>query len=218
MNKQLSDFLTRASRARVVHALVLTRVLIGALLLSGCVSATAYEQATSAAEVEREGQRRALARLEQSDEKLRRLEAERAALEGQLAAREEQGATSELSVTRVSKERDEQAELVVQLRGELERLGEHLKVFSEQKGALSSEKLELEAELDRVRAEMTRLRAEINALERPAELRAKTDPDAAFDKAPSDADVLGEPEAPAEDATANDADAASDAPEESPES
>lgn len=161
MKNQIVDLVRRTSRARFVHVLVLTRVAIGALLLSGCVSATQYEQAVSAADVEKEGHRRAEVARVEIETKLKQLAAEHAALEKRLAAHEESMSAAEMSVTTTSKERDEQADLVTQLRAELERVGAHLQAYSADKDTLGEEKVALEIELSQTKEEILRLRADL---------------------------------------------------------
>lgn len=73
---------------RGYHVLVVTRCVLGLLLASGCVSKPAYEQVSSAIEVEREAHKRTYGELERHQAKLRALEAgaEDAAPKGAVAA------------------------------------------------------------------------------------------------------------------------------------
>jgi outer membrane murein-binding lipoprotein Lpp len=57
---------------RLAHLLV-TRAVAFSFALSGCVPATKYEQVSSAAEVEREGHRRAVLQLNAQEEELKRV-------------------------------------------------------------------------------------------------------------------------------------------------
>lgn len=61
---------------RAFHLAVITRCLIALLFASGCVSKPAYEQVSSAAEVEREAHRRTHALLLEKEAKLKALEVE----------------------------------------------------------------------------------------------------------------------------------------------
>ncbi len=112
MKTTAKAMLKRATRARWVHAVVLTRVIVGALMLSGCVSATAYEQANSATDVEREGRRHALAQLEKAEAELVRLSSAREALEQRLIDEQEAMSASRLDKTTTEKERDQQVATV----------------------------------------------------------------------------------------------------------
>ena len=226
MKNQIVDLVRRTSRARFVHVLVLTRVAIGALLLSGCVSATQYEQAVSAADVEKEGHRRAEVARTETETKLKQLAAEHAALEKRLAAHEQSMSAAELSVTTTSKERDEQAELVTQLRAELERVGAHLQAYSSDKDALGEEKVALEIELSQTKEEILRLRADLldaqpalagagaplvdesnekkDAPEADSEAQAKTDDAKSDEAAAPEADASSEAAAPSDDTASDD--------------
>ncbi len=135
-------------------------------MLSGCVASTSYEQATSTAEVQLEAHRRTQKKLElleaaQSarDERLRAALAERDELRAALAAREGDVSEAKLGALTVQKERDQQTDLVTQLRGELARVGSHLETYA-------GEKSDLAAKLDKVTAERDRLRAENERLQR----------------------------------------------------
>lgn len=59
---------------RALHVAVITRCLVALLFASGCVSRPAYEQVSSAAEVEREAHRRTHAELVLKEAKLKELE------------------------------------------------------------------------------------------------------------------------------------------------
>jgi chromosome segregation ATPase len=154
MKATATDILKRTSRARWVHAVVLTRVIVGALLLGGCVSKTSLEQADSAIDVEREGRRRTALQLAAAEGEVERLKAEREALLEKLQNEEEETSSSLLDVTMTQKDRDHQAELVTQLRGELARVGEHLKSFAGDSLALTEQKQQLEAQVVNLRAEL----------------------------------------------------------------
>ena len=154
MKTTAKALLKRATRARWFHAVVLTRVIVGALMLSGCVSATAYEQANSATDVEREGRHRALVRLENAEAELVRLSGDRDVLAQRLVEEEEAVSASRLDKTTTEKDRDQQTELVTQLRGELALVGEHLKIYADERETLNGEKQALEAELSRAKTNL----------------------------------------------------------------
>lgn len=183
MQSRAQVLLSRACRARTVHALVLTRVLIGALLLSGCVSATSYEQVTSAAEVEREAHRRTKLRLEVLESRVAELEAERAQLSQKLALEEESAASAAMNVETTKKERDLQSDLVNQLKSELERVGGHLKSYAEEKDSLAKQKSDLESELAEAMTEVERLRGSSPAPE--SEIAREKPPKEELDESPS---------------------------------
>ena len=133
------------------------RVLASSVMLGGCVQATAYEQATSAAAVQAEGRRRLGEELAQKSAELlalrqerERLQAENARLSGELRRREGAMDQAELELVLAKQERTEEASLVQQLRGDLARVGSHLDVFAD-------EKADLDAALQAARAENERL-------------------------------------------------------------
>jgi len=97
------------------------------LCLNACVSRLNYEEATSAADVEREGRRRA-------ELELAAIKARVAELEGELKARNDAGdqrlAEEKFERNVASKEHDEAVSLVTQLRGELARANEHIESYA----------------------------------------------------------------------------------------
>jgi hypothetical protein len=118
------------------------RVLVplGALLalsgLNSCVSRLNYEEATSAAEVEREGHRRAELDLSAAKARIAELEGE---LRARLDAREQRMAEEKFQNNVASKERDETVSLVTQLRGELARANEHIEAYARSNARLEHE-------------------------------------------------------------------------------
>jgi chromosome segregation ATPase len=146
---------------------LVTRTVSMALSLGGCVPATSYEQAKSAAEVEREGHRRAAEKLRLSEEEMKRVTAEneallaiKADLESQLSKEESELAQTSMDMEGVKKEREQQAELVTQLRGELARIGDHLKVYQGDKVTLEEKLKAAEAEVKRLEQQLQYLKAQ----------------------------------------------------------
>jgi len=109
------------------------------LLGSGCVSQSAYEEAQSAAQVEREAHERADARAAVVEQSLAELQGSIARRESALAEQERRLAEADLNLKLANQERDASGQLVDQLRGELARVGDHLRVYSEQKQRLAEE-------------------------------------------------------------------------------
>lgn len=108
-------------------------------LLAACVPVTRYEEAESAAQVEAEGRRRAALELEESRRRVMELEASLQARKAELDAKQRAVDEQQLASSISEKERDENASLVEQLRGELSRTGEHLRAFSDEKTRLERE-------------------------------------------------------------------------------
>lgn len=110
------------------------------LLLSlgtGCVSQTQYDEAQALAHVEQAAHRKAVARAHSLQAKIDTLKAQLAEGERSLSDRKDQLAESQFDTELIVKERDAAGELVQQLRGELARVGDHLRAFSSQKEELS---------------------------------------------------------------------------------
>lgn len=158
-----------ASAPTMVSRTLVLRALAASFALGGCVPATTYEQATSAAEVEREGHRRAALRLAAAESELERVKAEKAAvqaeksdLEAQLAKEEQELAQTSLDMESAKKAQEEQSELVTQLRGELARVGDHLKAFQGDKDELADKLAEAESKVKLLeeRIEYLRTKAE----------------------------------------------------------
>src|SRR5690606_987466 len=114
----------------------------------------------SAADVAREAQRRAEARIAELEAELARIEKEHAEARDRLGRFDEAVSQAALERTHLEKQPDEHAELVTTLRGELARVGDHLRMYSESRDELS-ERLELaQGELERLTAELAALRAQ----------------------------------------------------------
>lgn len=152
-------------------------ILASSLWATGCVSATAYEEASSAAEVEREGHRRASLELASLRAQLARADAEREALAGESGelkrraeANESTLAARELELAQTTKSQEKQAQLLSELQGELARVGANLNEYEGEKQRLSAELQQAEAELKEkssrlalLEATVVRLRSEVAA-------------------------------------------------------
>ena len=115
-------------------------LILAALLLgSGCVSQSAFEEAQSAAQVEREAHLRAEARMVEAERALAALQGDLTRREAALTEQERRLAEADLNLKLAHQERDQSGQLVDQLRGELARVGDHLRVYSEQKDRLTEE-------------------------------------------------------------------------------
>lgn len=150
---------------RAWHRLIVVRALVSSLMLSGCVEATAYEQATSAAAVQGEARRRLAHDVRQKSAELAALRLERdrlraanQRLEAELGRSEGAVDQAELELVLAKQEQNEGASLVQQLRGDLARVGSHMDTFAEEKAGLGSE-------LEAARAENERLAARVSELE-----------------------------------------------------
>ncbi len=118
--------------------------LVLSLGASACVSQSTYEEAKSAADVEHEAHRRARAELAQVQAQLTELQDSLKQRESEVQEQERRLAEADLHLKLAHQERDENGVLVDQLRGELARVGDHLRVFSEQKTQLAAELREAE--------------------------------------------------------------------------
>ncbi|HET9932895.1 MAG TPA: hypothetical protein VFQ35_19460 [Polyangiaceae bacterium] len=107
--------------------------------MTGCVSRLSYEEAASAAEVEREGHRRAELDLAALKARVAELEGQLKERSAGLSEREEKLAEEKYERNVASKERDETASLVAQLRGELARANEHLEAYARNNARLEHE-------------------------------------------------------------------------------
>lgn len=137
----------------------------GGVSLNGCVSRLAYEEAASAAEVEREGHRRAELDLAASRARIAELESELKERRAGLDARDEKLAEEKFERNVATKERDETASLVAQLRGELARANEHLEAY-----ARNNARLEHELSVSREGGPSSALLAELTSVLRAAQL------------------------------------------------
>lgn len=133
------------TRGPWLEKLLACSALLGA---ASCVPALQYEEARSAAEVEREASRRAKAELESARHRIQQLE-------GELALRDQKLSSSDSTLEQVkleqdltAKARDESATLVDQLRGELARVGGHLQASAEEKSRLERELADARARAD----------------------------------------------------------------------
>lgn len=144
---------------------VAVRYIAAVCSLSGCVPATAYEQANSTADVEREGHRRSVEELARTEAELTQIRTERDRLlteRNQLLSRlkneETVSAQASLDVQTGEKATEQQQELVTQLRGELARVGQHIKVYE-------GERSDLRTELDTTTAALAEKDQRISALQ-----------------------------------------------------
>jgi len=104
---------------------------------AGCmVSKARYDELETAFHVESEAHRQTQARLYEIEQKLANLWAVLAEREQRLAQQENQLAESELNGVKSAQERDAAGDVVEQLRNDLARVGDHLKIFAEQKAEL----------------------------------------------------------------------------------
>lgn len=150
--------------------LIVTRGLALSFALSGCVPATQWEEASSAAEVEAEGHRRVAERLTKAEADLERakadnekLSAAKEALEAQLEKEELQMAQTSMDMESTKKEQEQQVELVTQLRGELARVGDHLESYQGDKDELTVKLAAAETEVAMLETEVQRLRVKAEA-------------------------------------------------------
>lgn len=197
------------SRHPRLARLVVTRAVALSFALSGCVPATKYEEASSAAEVEREGHRRAVARLNAQEEELMRVKADnaelanrKAALEDQLKKEESELAKTSLDMEGVEKERQQQAELVTQLRGELARVGDHLKAFENDKEGLKGKLEAAESKIKLLESQLEYMKGQQETSEEAQErLRgALADLESMQQPRGTDDEGVDKPAEPAEDA------------------
>lgn len=142
-------------------------VLFVLLLGSGCVSQAAYEEAKSAAQVEREAHLRAETQLREVRHALEQLKSDLDRRESALQEHERRLAEADLNLKLAHQERDENGQLVDQLRGELARVGDHLRVYSDEKTRLAEELRVAEnrsKELDQTAARIDELTAVVRDL------------------------------------------------------
>jgi chromosome segregation ATPase len=148
-----------SGQPRALHRFLIVRSVVAAIAFFGCVPAAHYEEAQSAAQVAEEAQRRTSARLAEVEAELERLKVDHARAQQRLGSYDQAVSEAELERVHLEKQRDEHAELVTTLRGELARVGDHLRIYSEDRTELG-ERLELaQGELERLAAELDRLRA-----------------------------------------------------------
>jgi hypothetical protein len=115
---------------------------VGALTAAstvGCfVPERQYDQAVHTLRAEQAGHRKTAERLHGIRKKLAIAEGKLEKEHGHITAREGELAQSKLDYYVVSTEREDAVRMVEQLRGELARVGDHLKAFSEQKNSLET--------------------------------------------------------------------------------
>jgi hypothetical protein len=105
---------------------------------AGCVPATRFEEAQSAAQVEMEGRRRAELQLSQLNAENAELRAQAQKQSQTLDEREQALSQAELDSSTLGKQREDAAGMVEQLRGELARVGGHLQSFHDDQQKLQS--------------------------------------------------------------------------------
>lgn len=190
---------TMPNSPRTLHRLIVVRAIVASAMLGGCVEATAYEQATSAAEVQAEARRRLSAEYAGQKAELTRLRAEQQRLQAEnqrlttlLAEREGTIDQAQLDLVLATQEKHQEATLVQQLRGDLARVGSDLDVFADEKAGLG-------AELTAVRAENARLAARLAEAEAASKASAaEPNEDAGAEAVPSAGANSDEAEATAE--------------------
>lgn len=101
------------------------------------VPATRYDEARSALAMEQQANRETGARLYQMEARVAALQAEIDKRKHELEARDERIAQSQLDTSIASRKEQDASELVDQLREELQRVGDHLRAFADQKQELS---------------------------------------------------------------------------------
>lgn len=101
-----------------------------AAVLSACVPAMKYEEAVSASEVEAEGRRRAEVELATSKGRVKELEAELKARDQKLEVRDQKLAEAGLEHGILAKERDETSLVLDQLRSDLSRANDNMRLYA----------------------------------------------------------------------------------------
>lgn len=142
-----------------LHKLPLVRSWAAALVLVGCVPAAQYEEAQSATEVAQEAERRTAARLAEIEAELEALAETHAAAERRLAEYDAEASQAALDRAHLEQQRDEHAELVNQLRSELARVGDHLRIYSEDRATLSERLEEAQTEIEGLQTRLEAARA-----------------------------------------------------------
>ncbi len=111
-------------------------MLSGLLLVAGCVPATRYEEAQSALNAERTAHRRTLSRAYHLQRQLADAHTAATAATKRLEEHEQKLAAVNLDAKLAGSARDNAVGTVEQLRSELARAGDHLRVFSQEKQEL----------------------------------------------------------------------------------
>lgn len=191
---------TMPNSPRTLHRLIVVRAIVASAMLGGCVEATAYEQATSAAEVQAEARRRLSAEYAGQKAELTRLRAEQQRLQAEnqrlaalLAEREGTIDQAQLDLVLATQEKHQEATLVQQLRGDLARVGSDLDVFADEKAGLG-------AELTAARAENAKLAARLAEAEAASQAETAAAPN----------EVAGEQPVPRGGATSDETEAAAE--------
>ncbi|MBX3126748.1 MAG: hypothetical protein KF718_08515 [Polyangiaceae bacterium] len=132
-------------------SLRLARFAVVLPLLAGCVVPERHlVEARAATVAEQQGHRQTLAMLAKVSDDLARAQALLQQRERELEAREQQLATSNHAGDVATHEANEAGLLVEQLRGELGRVGDHLRAFADEKERLSQALLAAEARTERL--------------------------------------------------------------------
>jgi hypothetical protein len=121
-------------RARYARQLALLLAL-GALA-GGCVPATQFEESQSAAQVEREGRRRAEQQAQELGDENARLRQQMQQEKREIEERDQALSQAALDTSAQGKQRQDAEGMVEQLRGELARAGSHLQAFNDDKQKL----------------------------------------------------------------------------------
>lgn len=124
-------------------------------VFSGCVPVTRFEETQSAAQVELEGRRRAEYQLAELKLENGRLLAEAQRQARLLDERDQALSRAELDSSTRGKEREDAEGMVEQLRGELSRVGEHLRAFDADRQRLATA-LDVEATRGRALSRLAR--------------------------------------------------------------
>ncbi len=119
--------------ARYVRQLMLLLV-VGTLV--GCVPATQFEESQSAAQVEREGRRRAEQQAQELNDENSQLRLQMQQEKRALEERDQALSQAALDTSAQGKQRQDAESMVEQLRGELARAGNHLRTFHDDKQKL----------------------------------------------------------------------------------
>lgn len=160
-----------------LHRFLVVRSLAAAIVLVGCVPAARYEEAHSAKQVAEEAQRRTEERLVAVEGELEALKQAHAAAQQRLKEYDAEASQAAFDRTHLEQERDEHAELVDQLRTELARVGDHLRVYSEDRATLSERLGEAQEEIEGLQQRLEELReASERRMAEAAERQAAQEP------------------------------------------
>jgi hypothetical protein len=140
------------TRPRTALASTLTLLALSQVAPGCMVSKARYDELDTAFRMESEAHRQTSARLYEIEQKLANLWAVLADREQRLAQYENQLAERELDANRAEQERQSTDGVVEQLRNDLARVGDHLRIFGEQKASLEESLAAAEARAQRVAA------------------------------------------------------------------